>query len=86
MTKLTPALTSAFFAVAAFAAASPAFALPKGAAMLKPGVYTTPDISARCQRYARARTGSSGNTDSERQSVFIACVQTPYRDKYGKAI
>jgi hypothetical protein len=42
--------------------------------MLAPGVYTTADISRRCQRYT-ARRVSSTRADTERQSVFLACVQ-----------
>jgi hypothetical protein len=43
--------------------------------MLVPGVYTTPEISAKCQKYARDRVGQSSNTDSARQSVALACAQ-----------
>jgi hypothetical protein len=42
--------------------------------MLVPGVYTTPDISRRCQSYARARVRTDG-MDNARQSVFLACVR-----------
>jgi hypothetical protein len=49
--------------------------VPPGATMLVPGVYTTPEISARCTKYARDRVGLSGYTDSSRQAVVIACVQ-----------
>ena len=48
---------------------------PPGATMLVPGVYTTPEISAKCQKYARDRVGMSSNTDSARQSVALACAQ-----------
>lgn len=54
--------------------------------MLTPGVYTTPDISARCQSYARKRVVGGGRTDSERQSVFIACVRKLYGNTYGNAM
>lgn len=51
-------------------------------AMLAPGVYTTPEISRRCQDYTRARIpGGSGTMDTERQTVFLACVQRLSRDQ-----
>lgn len=56
-----------------------------GATMLVPGIYTTPSISARCQRYTRARVGQGGHSDSERQSVFLACVQRLYNRRAGAA-
>lgn len=83
MTKTTRVMILAVLTIAGVAATSPARALPKSATMLTPGVYTTPDISARCQRYARKRVG--GRAETERQSVFIACVRKLYRDKYGNA-
>jgi hypothetical protein len=49
--------------------------MPPGATMLAPGVYTTPEISAKCQKYARERVGTSANTDSARQSVALACAK-----------
>ena len=48
---------------------------PSGATMLVPGVYTTPEITAKCQKYARDRVGMSSNTDSARQSVALACAK-----------
>ena len=42
--------------------------------MLVPSVYTTPEISAKCRKYARERVGSSANTDNARQSVALACA------------
>jgi hypothetical protein len=62
-----------------FAAAwgtSPAAAqAPAGTTMLVPGVYTTPEISAKCQKYARDRVGTSGHTDTARHSLALACAQ-----------
>jgi len=49
--------------------------VPPNAVMLVPGVYTTPEISAKCQKYARDRVGQSENTDNARQSVALACAQ-----------
>ena len=83
MTKTALALTAAFLTVTAMGLASPAGAAPPGATRLMRGVYTTPEISARCQRYARQRVGRGSHTDSARQSVFIACVRRVYREKYG---
>ena len=61
---------------------SPAVAQSEGT-MLMPGVYTTPEISARCQSYARRRAGSGGRSDNMRQSVFLACVQKLYGERHG---
>jgi hypothetical protein len=47
---------------------------PPDAVMLVPGVYTTPEISAKCQKYARERV-QSDQADSARQSVALACAQ-----------
>ena len=57
---------------------------PADAVMLVPGVYTTPEISAKCQAYAAKRVGQSGYTDTSRQAVALACVQKLYRDKQVK--
>ncbi|MBV8835575.1 MAG: hypothetical protein JO000_03470 [Alphaproteobacteria bacterium] len=43
--------------------------------MLVPGVYTTPEITAKCQQYAAKRVGMSSNTESARQSVALACAK-----------
>lgn len=51
--------------------------------MLAPGIYTTPDISRRCQAYMRSRMPGSGTLDSSRQAVFLACVQKLYREEQG---
>ena len=44
--------------------------------MLVPGVYTTPEITAKCQQYAAKCVGMSSNTESARQSVALACAKT----------
>jgi hypothetical protein len=49
-------------------------ATPPGAVMLAPGIYTTAEISRRCQTYTNGRVRSA-MADTERQSVFLACVQ-----------
>ena len=53
--------------------------------MLAPSVYTTADISRRCQTYTRRRIPTVSVNDSSRQAVFIACVQKLYNDQYGAA-
>lgn len=69
-------LSTALLAATVSSVASIAIAqTPPGATMLVPGVYTTPEISAKCQKYARDRVGMSSNTDSARQSVALACAQ-----------
>lgn len=69
-------LSTALLAAAATSAASFAIAqAPPGATMLVPGVYTTPEITAKCQEYAAKRVGTSSNTDSARQTVALACAK-----------
>jgi hypothetical protein len=55
-------------------------AAPSGSVMLMPGVYTTADISRRCQAYARGRVRTT-MADTSRQAVFLACVQRLSRDE-----
>ena len=52
--------------------ASPALA-QADAVMLVPGVYTTPEISAKCGAYARSKT--QPNEDQRRQTLALACAQ-----------
>ena len=63
---------------------------PAGAVMLVPGVYTTPEISEKCQAYAAKRVGSSNTNDSARQSAALACAKKLWdkeiaKNKKGKA-
>ena len=60
-------------------------AAPPGATMLTPGVYTTADISRRCQTYTGRRVSGGTMVDTSRQAVFIACVQKLYNGQYGDA-
>lgn len=46
------------------------------AVMLRPGVYTTPSISRKCQAYVRGRVRVE--SDNARTRMFIACVQYLY--------
>jgi len=71
--------------VAGSASAPAAAATPSGATMLMPGVYTTADISRRCQTYTGRRVRGGGMDDTSRQAVFIACVQKLYNQEYGGA-
>jgi hypothetical protein len=74
--KTSHAISIAVLSFAMLWSASAAMAqLPPDAVMLVPGVYTTPEISAKCQKYARDRVGLSGHTDTARQSVALACAQ-----------
>jgi len=74
--KTSHVISIPLLSVATLLGASAAMAqVPADATMLVPGVYTTPEISAKCQKYARDRVGMSSNTDSARQSVALACVQ-----------
>jgi hypothetical protein len=57
---------------------------PPDTAMLVPGVYTTPDISAKCQAYAAKRAGLSGYTDNHRQAIALACVKKLWNDRQAK--
>jgi len=63
----------------------PPAAAQSGTTMLMPGVYTTADISRRCQAYVNRNVRSSGSGDTQRQAVFINCVRRLYGDQYGAA-
>ena len=67
----------------AFSAAALAQA-PAGATMLVPGVYTTPEISAKCQAYARERIGASQSNDNARQSIALSCAQKLWKQELAK--
>src|SRR5882762_8038748 len=54
--------------------ATVAAAASAGSVMLTPGVYTTADISRRCQTYTNARVRGTMQ-DSSRRAVFLSCVQ-----------
>ena len=67
----------------------PAFAQQNndGYVMLVPGVYTTPEISAKCQAFAAQRVVGGSNTDTSRQAVALACAKKLHQQskKKGKA-
>jgi hypothetical protein len=58
---------------AAFGASPAGAQAPADAVMIVPGVYTTPEISAKCTAYARART--QPGEDQRRQTLALACAQ-----------
>jgi len=68
------------FSIALIAAAgawSPALAqsLP-GSVELRPGIWTTPEITAKCQIYVNKRVPVGG--DNQRQSMMAACIKKVY--------
>jgi hypothetical protein len=75
--KIALAISGALIAAIGVWGLSPAAAQnqPPGSVMIMPGVYTTPEISAKCQKYAAKRVGVGGYTDSSRQAVAAACVR-----------
>lgn len=82
------AILAASCALAATIAAgsSPAFAQnnPDGYVMLVPGVYTTPEISAKCQAFAAQRVVGGSNTDTSRQAVALACAKKLWKEQNAK--
>lgn len=74
--------------VAAVTAWSPSPVLaqsaPPDAVMLVPGVYTTPEISAKCQAFAARRVVGGSNTDTSRQAVALACAQKLWKAQLAK--
>jgi hypothetical protein len=76
------ALAAAITALSLF----PAFAqsAPADAVMLVPGVYTTPEISAKCQAFAAKRVVGGSNTDTSRQAVALACAQKLWKADLAK--
>jgi hypothetical protein len=58
--------------------------MPSDAIMLTPGVYTTPEISKKCQAFAAKRVGMSGYTDSSRQAVALQCAKKLMDQKTAK--
>jgi hypothetical protein len=65
---------------------SPSFAQsnPDGYVMLVPGVYTTPEISAKCQAFAAQRVVGGSNTDTSRQAVALACAKKLHQQQNAK--
>ena len=57
---------------------------PADAVMLVPGVYTTPEISAKCQAFAAKRVVGGSNTDTSRQAVALACAQKLWKQELAK--
>ena len=69
--------------IAGAGAWSPALAqsLP-GSVELSPGIWTTPEISAKCQAYVAKRVPVGG--DQQRQSMMAACVKKAYAKEVSK--
>lgn len=70
--------------VAAWGSLPAAAQVPADAVMLVPGVYTTPEISAKCQAYAAKRVTGGNMADSTRQSVALACAQKLWKREIAK--
>jgi len=83
MVKIAMSLAVLFLVGASAGLPTPAAAQAPGATMLIPGVYTTPEISSRCQQYTAQRVPVGG--DQQRQSVFIACVKKAYAEQFKSA-
>jgi hypothetical protein len=75
--KIVLAMSGALIAAIGVWGAPPAAAQnqPPGTVMIIPGVYTTPEISAKCTAYAAKRVVGGSNTDTSRQAVTAACVR-----------
>lgn len=80
------AFSIALLAAAAALGSTPALAqgMPADAVMLVPGVYTTPEISAKCQAFAAKRVVGGSNTDTSRQAVALACAQKLWKAELAK--
>jgi hypothetical protein len=70
--------------VGAWSSLPAAAQMPSDAVMLVPGVYTTPEISAKCQAYAAKRVTGGGMTDTSRQAVALACAQKLWKQELAK--
>ena len=84
--KIGPVLSLALLAAAGACGSAPALAQAPGAdgyVMLVPGVYTTPEISAKCQAFAGQRVVGGSNTDTSRQAVALACAKKLWIQMYG---
>jgi hypothetical protein len=84
--KIALALSSALIAAIGVWSPTPALAqgAPANAVMLVPGVYTTPEISAKCQAFAAKRVVGGSNTDTSRQAVALACAQKLWKADLAK--
>jgi hypothetical protein len=79
--KVARVLSIALIAGAGTCSFALAQSLPNST-MLVPGVYTTPEISAKCQAYAAQQVPAGG--DQQRQSVALACVKQSYDEEVAK--
>ena len=53
-----------------------------GSEQLAPGVWTTPEITAKCQAYVSKRVPVGG--DQQRQSMMASCVKKAYAQQTAK--
>lgn len=79
--NITKILSIAFVAGACACGPALAQSLP-GSVELMPGIWTTPDISAKCQAYVAKRVPAGG--DQQRQSMMGACVKKVYAQEVAK--
>ncbi len=84
--KIALALSGALIAAIGAWSSTPVLAQspPPDAVMLVPGVYTTPEISAKCQAFAAKRVVGGSNTDTSRQAVALACAQKLWKADLAK--
>jgi len=80
---ITTKLSIAFVAGIVASSSAALAQAPSGATMLVPGVYTTPEISAKCQAYARQRVTGSNN-DNSRQAIALSCAQKLWKHELAR--
>jgi len=68
-------------AAGAWSSAALAQSLP-GSVELAPGIWTTPEISSKCQAYVAKRVPGGG--DQQRQSMMASCVKKAYSQQTAK--
>ena len=73
--KIAKILSIALIAGAGACGSASAQSLP-GSVELRPGIWTTPEISRICQAYVAKRVPVGG--DQQRQSLMAACVKKAY--------
>jgi hypothetical protein len=54
-----------------------------GSVQIGQGIWTTPEISAKCQAYVAKRVPLAG-ADQQRQSLMAACVKKAYAQEVSK--
>lgn len=69
---------------AQYAPNAPGFKPVPGAYQLTPGVWTTPEITRRCQAIVRRQMGSAVGDNTAYQARALACARKSYAEKYQK--